>query len=84
MDVFEAMGTARAIRYLKPDPVAPEIIEKLIWAATRASSPSNSQAWAFVVVATAEEGEAVEAEPTSEEPEVIGKGKGEDDEESDD
>ena len=50
MDVFEAMGTARAIRYLKADPVAPELIEKLIWAATRASSPGNSQAWEFVVV----------------------------------
>jgi nitroreductase len=54
MDVFEAMGTARAIRYLKPDPVPSEMIDKLIWAATRASSPSNSQAWAFVVVTDAE------------------------------
>ncbi|MEZ5406555.1 MAG: nitroreductase family protein [Acidimicrobiales bacterium] len=50
MDVFEAMGTARAIRYLKPDPVDPELIEKLVWAATRASSPGNSQGWDFVVI----------------------------------
>lgn len=50
MDVFEALGTARAIRYLKPDPVPPELIEKLVWAATRASSPGNSQAWEFVAV----------------------------------
>jgi nitroreductase len=54
MDAFEAMGTARAIRYLKPDPVPTELVEKLIWAATRASSPGNSQAWAFVVVTDAE------------------------------
>jgi nitroreductase len=54
MDALEAMGTARAIRYLKPDPVEPELIEKLIWAATRASSPGNSQAWDFVVVTDAE------------------------------
>jgi nitroreductase len=54
MDVFEAMGTARAIRYLKPDPVDRELIEKLIWAATRASSPGNSQAWGFVVVTDAD------------------------------
>ena len=54
MDAFEAMGSARAIRYLKPDPVAPELIEKLIWAATRASSPGNSQAWEFVVVTDTE------------------------------
>lgn len=54
MDVFEAMGTARAIRYLKPDPVPPELLEKLIWAATRASSPGNSQAWEFVIVTDAD------------------------------
>jgi len=54
MDVFEAMGSARAIRYLKADPVEPELIEKLIWAATRASSPGNSQAWSFVVVTDAD------------------------------
>jgi nitroreductase len=54
MDVFEAMGTARAIRYLKPDPVDRELIEKLIWAATRASSPGNSQAWEFVVITDAD------------------------------
>lgn len=54
MDVFEAMGTARAIRYLEPEPVDRELIEKLIWAATRASSPGNSQAWDFVVVTDTE------------------------------
>jgi nitroreductase len=53
------MGTARAIRYLKPDPVAPELIEKLIWAATRASSPGNSQAWDFVVVTDADKKAAI-------------------------
>ena len=59
MDAFEAMGTARAIRYLKPDPVAPELIEKLVWAATRASSPGNSQQWAFVVVTDADKKAAI-------------------------
>jgi len=54
MDVFEAMETARAIRYLKSDPVDRELIEKLIWAATRASSPGNSQGWGFVVVTDAQ------------------------------
>ena len=54
MDVFEAMGTARAIRYLEPDPVAPELIEQVVWAATRASSPGNSQGWDFVVVTDAD------------------------------
>lgn len=50
MDVFEAMGTCRAMRQLKPDPVAPELVDRLIWAATRAPSPGNSQGWDFVVV----------------------------------
>ena len=50
MDLFEAMETSRAMRYLKPDPVPEELVEKLIWAATRAPSPSNVQCWDFVVV----------------------------------
>lgn len=54
MDVFEAMGTCRAIRYLKPDPVPHELLEKVLWAATRAPSPGNTQGWDFVVVTEAE------------------------------
>jgi nitroreductase len=50
MDVFEAMGTCRAIRQLKPDPVPAELVEQILWAATRAPSPGNSQGWDFVVV----------------------------------
>ena len=50
MDVFEAMETCRAIRYLKPDPVPEELLRKLVHAATRASSPGNSQGWEFVLV----------------------------------
>ena len=50
MDVFEAMSTCRAIRQLKPDPVPIELIDKVLWAATRAPSPGNSQGWDFLVV----------------------------------
>ena len=50
MDVFEALGTCRAIRYLKPDPVPSELIDRVMWAATRAPSPGNSQGWDFIVV----------------------------------
>jgi len=50
MDVLETLETCRAIRYLKPDPVPNELIEKVIWGATRASNPGNSQAWEFLVV----------------------------------
>jgi nitroreductase len=50
VDLFEAMETARTMRWLKPDPVPDELIDKLLWAATRASNPNNLQAWDFVVV----------------------------------
>jgi nitroreductase len=59
MDIFEAMGTARAIRYLKPDPVSDDLIDKLIWAATRAPSPGNSQGWDFLVVTDADKKAAI-------------------------
>ena len=50
MDVIEAMETCSAARYLKPDPVSQDLIERAIYAATRASSPGNSQEWDFIVV----------------------------------
>jgi nitroreductase len=50
MDVIEAMETCSAARYLKRDPVPQDLIERLIYAATRASSPGNSQEWDFIVV----------------------------------
>lgn len=50
MDVFDAMGTCRAIRYFRPDPVPDELLDQVIWAATRAPSPGNTQEWDFVVV----------------------------------
>ena len=50
MEALEALETARAMRYLKPDPVPEELLQRLVWGATRASSPGNSQGWEFVVV----------------------------------
>jgi nitroreductase len=50
MEALEVLETARAMRYLKPDPVPEELLRKLVWGATRASSPGNSQGWEFVVV----------------------------------
>jgi len=54
LDVFEAMGTARAMRWFRPDPVPWPLLERALWAATRASSPNNTQAWDFVVVQDSE------------------------------
>src|SRR6202051_1348416 len=50
MDVIEAMETCAAARYLRPDPVPQDLIERVIYAATRASRPGNSQEWDFIVV----------------------------------
>ena len=50
MDVFGAMSTCRAMRYLKPDPVDDQLIEQVITAATWAPSPGNSQGRDFIVV----------------------------------
>jgi nitroreductase len=47
---MEAIGTARAMRRLRHDPVPEELIRALVWAGTRAASPNNTQLWRFVVV----------------------------------
>jgi nitroreductase len=50
VDVFTALETCRAIRYLKPDPLPRELLERLVHYATRASNPGNSQLWSFVIL----------------------------------
>ena len=50
MDVIEAMETCTAMRYFTDMPVPKDIIEKLVYAATRASNPGNSQGWEFLVI----------------------------------
>jgi nitroreductase len=49
-DVIEAMATCRAMRYFTDEPVADELIEAVVRAATYAPSPANSQGWEFIVV----------------------------------
>lgn len=49
-DLFEAIYTTRAMRRLKTDPVPPELIVKVIEAATMGPSGGNRQPWIFVVV----------------------------------
>jgi nitroreductase len=50
MDVLEAVKGRRSIRAFKSDDVSPEIIEKLIDAATWAPSAGNIQPWEFIIV----------------------------------
>jgi nitroreductase len=48
--VLEVLGSARSMRWFKEDPVDWALVEQVIWAGTRASSPNNTQGWDFVVV----------------------------------
>ncbi len=50
MDIFEAMGTQRAMRRLKTDPVSDEDIWKILDAAIKAPSGGNRQPWNFIVI----------------------------------
>jgi nitroreductase len=50
LHILDIIGSCRAMRYLKPDPVPDDLIRMLVWAATRAPSPKNTQPWHFVVV----------------------------------
>src|SRR5271166_1931919 len=49
-DLYEAIYTTRSMRRLKPDPVAPSLIVKVIEAATMGPSGHNRQPWVFIVV----------------------------------
>ncbi|WP_347177133.1 nitroreductase family protein [Parafrankia sp. EAN1pec] len=48
--VLDAMGSARAMRWFRPDPVPWPLLEKVLWGATRATNPNNLQPWDFIVV----------------------------------
>lgn len=54
VEALDAMGTARAMRYFLPEPVPHSLVDKVIWAGTRASSANNCQPWDFVVVQAAD------------------------------
>lgn len=49
-DLWEAMWTQRAIRRWEEKPVPDELLVRLVEAATRAPSGSNTQPWRFIVV----------------------------------
>ena len=47
---FDVAGRQRACRTFTDDEVPDELVERVLWAATRAPSAENSQPWVFVVV----------------------------------
>ena len=48
--IMEVLATTRAMRRLKPDPVEPQLLDRLVEAATWAPSGGNAQAYGYVVV----------------------------------
>ena len=53
MDALEAMRTLVAMRWFTEEPVPHDLLMTVLWAATRAPSPSNTQGWDFLVVTDA-------------------------------
>src|SRR6516165_8269459 len=53
--LFEAMYSARAMRWLKPDPVPPQLIQRILDAAIQSPNAGNRQSWLFMVVLDAEQ-----------------------------
>ena len=49
-DFFEVIGTQRAMRRLKPDPVPDELIRTILEAGVCAANGANTQRWRFLVI----------------------------------
>ena len=50
MDLFEALYTTRAMRRLRPDPIPSDVQARILDAAVRAPSATNTQEWRFLLV----------------------------------
>jgi nitroreductase len=50
MPLDEAMSTLRAVRKLRPDPIPPDVLDRVLQAAAWAPSGGNQQPWRLVVV----------------------------------
>lgn len=50
MDFYKVIRTRRSIRSFKPDPIPPDVLERILDAARIAPSGSNRQPWLFILV----------------------------------
>jgi len=48
--VAEVIGSRRSVRRFKPDPIPDEVINKILWAGTRAPTAGGREQWLFIVV----------------------------------
>jgi nitroreductase len=53
-ELYDVMSTLRAVRKLRPDPIPPEVLDRVLQAACWAPTGGNTQPWR-VVVATGDE-----------------------------
>jgi len=51
---FDLVGNVRAMRRLKPDPIPPALLRKVLTAGTQAPSGMNTQPWKFLVLRDAD------------------------------
>ena len=49
--VYRVIAERRDMRHFRPDPVAPEVLERLLWAAHHAPSVGFMQPWRFIRIA---------------------------------
>lgn len=49
-DLYHTMSTLRAVRRIRPDPIPPDVVERIIQAACWAPTGGNTQPWRVVVV----------------------------------
>jgi len=50
MDIFDCIRTRPAIRNFRPEPVPPDVVQKILEAGRQAHSQRNRQPWRFVVI----------------------------------
>ena len=53
-DIYEMMSTLRAVRRLRPDPIADDVLQRVLQAACWAPTGGNVQPWRVVVVSSPE------------------------------
>ncbi len=61
VELLEGLGTTRAIRRFRPDPIPEEDLAQIFFAATRAPSGSNRQPFRFLVLRDGERATAAKA-----------------------
>lgn len=59
-ELYEAMSTLRAVRRLKPDPIADDVLERVLQAAAWAPTGGNVQPFRIMVVKSAEKKTEIE------------------------